>query len=305
MPTTFVSATELMATVPSTTLTTLGWAAVTVSTPAPGGGTTNAMPLSIYSVITLGVNHILYDPYSRNIMASVGSGSSTVTGNSIVAITPQTATIGTPVNIGSQPTNLALTSDGQILYTILSGSESVARYNMLTQAADFTYTPPANSSFAGGIALRGIATQPGTENTIALYIASFTGNAIYDFNPTTKTAVIRGQASGPYSGSCIQFLDAADLLGFDTDTSGATLDHYTVTSAGFTYYNYSQYTQSTLNNFGCFKISGGLAFANAGGVANPATVPATQLGVFQGTTNGGEFSVNQALAPDTSLQRAF
>jgi DNA-binding beta-propeller fold protein YncE len=108
-------------------------------------------------------------------MASVGSGSTTVTGNSIVAITPDTATVGTAVPIGSQPTNVALTSDGQILYTILSGSESVARFNMLTQQPDFTYAVPANSSFDGGIALRGIATQPGTENTIALDIASFSG----------------------------------------------------------------------------------------------------------------------------------
>ncbi len=305
LPTNVVSSTKLTATIPAATLTTLGWTPVTVSTPAPGGGTAASVPLSIFTVITIGVNHILYDPYSRKIMASVGSGSSTITGNSIVAITPETATVGTPVNIGSQPTNMALTSDGQILYTIISGSQSVARFNMLTGQPDFTYAVPPNSSFDGGLALRGIAAQPGTENTIALDIASFSGNAIYDFNPTTQTAAIRGQASGPYSGSCIQFLDASDLLAFDTDTSGATFDHYTVTSAGFTYYNYSQYSESTLNDFGCFKLSGGLAFANAGGVANPATVPATQIGVFQGVANGGEFSSEQALAPDTSLQHAF
>jgi hypothetical protein len=113
-----------------------------------------------------------------------------------------------------------------------------------------------------------------------------------------------GQASGPYTGSCITFLDAGDMLAFDTDTSGSTLDHYTVTSAGFTYYNYSQFTQSTLNGFGCFKLSGGLAFANAGGVANPATTPATQLGVFP-VTGGGTFSSSQSFVPDSSLQSAF
>jgi hypothetical protein len=304
LSTSYGSATQLTATVPAARLTTLGWAPVTVTTPAPGGGTTAALPLSVYSIITLGVNHILYDPYSRNIMASVGSGSSGVTGNSIVAITPDTATVGTPVSIGSQPTNLALTSDGQILYTILSGSGSVARFNMLTQQADFTYTVPTNTSFDGGIALRGIATQPGTENTIALDIASFTGNAIYDFNSATKTAAIRGQASGPYSGSCIQFLDAADLLAFDTDTSGSTLDHYTVTSAGFTYYNYQQYTESTLNHFGCFKLSGGLAFSVSGGVANPSPSPALQLGVFPLPSSYG-YSGQTDVAPDTSLGRTF
>jgi trimeric autotransporter adhesin len=304
LATSFSSSTQLTATVPQASLATLGWQPITVSNPAPGGGVSGTLPLSVYSVITLGVNHILYDPYSRKIMASVGSGSSTVTGNSIVAITPETASVGTPVPIGSQPTNLALTSDGQILYTILTGSQSVARFNMLTQTADYTYAVPNNSSFDGGIALRGIATQPGTENTVALDLASFTGNAIYDFDPANKTAAIRGQASGPYSGSCIAFLDAGDMLAFDTDTSGATLDHYTVTSAGFTYYDYQQYSQSTLNGFGCFKLSGGLAYGNAGGVANPATVPATQLGVFP-VTGGGGYSTTATLAPDTSLQSAF
>ena len=305
LSTQFTNSSTMTATVPAPQLASLGWAPISVSTPAPGGGNSNALPLSVYSVLTAGLNHMIYDPYSRNIMASVGSGSSQITGNSIVAINPSTATFGVPVPIGSQPTNLSLTSDGQVLYTILAGSQSIARFNMLTQAADFTYAVPTNSSFVGGIALRGIAAQPGTENTIALDIASFTGNAIYDFDPIMKTATIRGQASGPYSGSCIQFLDAADLMAFDTDTSGSTLDHYTVTSAGFTYYNYQQYTTSTLNHFGCFKISGGLLFANGGGIANPATVPATQVGTLAGASGGGTFSTWQALAPDPSLQRAF
>lgn len=304
LTTSYVSATQLTATVPAGKLTTLGWAPVTVSTAAPGGGISNARALTIYSVLTVGVNHIVYDPYTRKIMASVGGGSSTVAGNSIVAITPETASIGTPVNIGSQPTSLALTSDGQILYTILSGSQSVARFNMLTQQADFTYIVPANSSFVGGITLRGIATQPGSENTIALDIASFSGNAIYDFNPATKSAAIRGQASGPYSGSCLQFLDAGNLLAFDIDTTGSTLDHYAVTPAGFTYYNYSQYSESTLNHFGCFKINAGLAYSISGGVADPAPSPAVQLGVFPLPSGYGYAGLGN-VAPDTSLQRTF
>jgi DNA-binding beta-propeller fold protein YncE len=110
--------------------------------------------------------------------------------------------VGTPVPIGSQPTNMALTSDGQILYTVLSGSQSVALFNMLTQTPEYTYSVPApQSPFA--VALRSISTQPGTENTIALDLGENTGNAIYDFNPATKTAAIRGQNSGPYTGSCL------------------------------------------------------------------------------------------------------
>jgi len=300
----FTSSTTLTATVPEAQLASLGWAAVTVENPAPGGGASNAAPLSVFSVIALGVNHILYDPYSRKIMASVGSGSASITGNSIVAITPETATVGTPVLIGSQPENMALTSDGQVLYTILTGSQSVAVFNMLTQTAEYTYAVQPGTGTDTSPSLRGIATQPGNENTVALDLGSWAGNAIYQFDPVNRTAAMVGQASGPYSGSCIAFLDAGDMLAFDIDTSGATLDHYTVTSAGFTYYDYSQYTESTLNKFGCFKLSGGLAFANAGGVANPATVPATQIGVFP-LSGGGEFSTADGVAPDTSLQSAF
>jgi trimeric autotransporter adhesin len=303
LPTTFVSATQLTATVPAAKLANLGWSSVSVTTPAPGGGTSSSLPLSIYSVITLGVNHILYDPYSRNIMASVGSGSSQITGNSIAAITPNTLTVGSPVSIGSQPENLALTSDGQVLYVVLVGSESVARYDMLAQAAEYTYSVPTSPD--GTIALRGVATQPGTENTVALDLGSWVGNAVYDFNPTNQTAAIRGQASGPYTGSCLQFLDASDMLSFDIDTSGSTFDHYTVTSAGFTYYDYSQYTESTLNGFGggCFKLGGGLAFGADGGVANPLPATATQLGTF--AVPAGSSQSFSSVAPDASLQTAF
>jgi uncharacterized repeat protein (TIGR01451 family) len=305
LTTQYSSSSTLTAIVPAASATTLGWGSVTVSNPTPGGGNSTALPLSFYSVITLGLNHIVYDPFSGQIMASVGSGSTSVTGNSIVAIAPATATVGTAVPIGSQPSNLALTSDGQILYTILSGSESVARFNMLTQQADFTYAVPTPADAYGGIGLRGIATQPGTENTIALSLAAYTGNAIYDFNPTTQTAAIRGQVSGPYTGSCLQFLDANDLLAFDTDTSGATLDHYTVTASGFTYYNYQQFTESTLDDFGCFKVNGNLAFSVDGGVANPGPSPAVQLGVFPISSGYSTFTTSGNVAPDTSLQRTF
>jgi hypothetical protein len=302
LSTSYSSSTQLTATVPQSALANLGWAPIVVSNPAPGGGLSNPVPLSVFSVITLGLNHILYDPYSRKIMASVGSGSSSITGNSIVAITPETATVGTPVPIGSQPTNMSLTTDGQVLYTILTGSQSVGVFNMLTQTVEYTYAVPDVANADGTQGLRGVAAQTGSETTVALDLGSWAGNAIYNFNLATQTAAIVGQASGPYTGSCIQFLDAGDMFAFDVDTSGATFDHYTVTSAGFTYYDYQQYTESALNHFGCFKFSGGLAFAARGGVANPATVPATQLGFFGG---GVQFPTFNAFAPDSSLQSAF
>lgn len=302
LPTTQTSSTQLTAVVPAANLASLGWTPVSVTTPGPGGGNSANLPLTIFSVISLDANHILYDPYSRNIMASIASGATTVAPNSLVAITPSTGAVGTPIPIGSQPEKMALTDDGQILYTLLAGSDSVARFNMLSQQLQFTASISINANY-GAISPRDIAAQPGTENTVVVDLGEDNGNAIFDFDPTAQSAAIRGSTSGPYTGSCLQFLDADDMFAFDIDTTGATFDHYTITSTGFSYY--SNFSTSTLNNFGCFKLSGGLAFANAGGVANPATAPATQLGVFPGLSSGGTFSGLQALAPDTSLQQAF
>jgi uncharacterized repeat protein (TIGR01451 family) len=300
LDTTYENGTTLTATVPSANLATMNWYGISVGNPAPGGGLSRTVPLTIYNVLTIGVNHILYDPYSRNIMASVASGSSSVTGNSIASITPDTGNVGTAVNIGSQPTNLALTSDGQVLYTIVTGSQSIARFNMLTQQPDYTWQVPNMSANQ----LRGITTQPGNENTIALDLGSWAGNAIFDFDPANKTAAMRGQASGPYTGSCIVMPTATDMLSFDTDTTGATLDHYTVTAAGFTYYNYQQFVESTLNHGGCFKAEGKKVFTVTGGVADWTTSPATQLGVFGGAGNS-MWGYNGNVLPDGSLGRTF
>lgn len=304
LSTTYVSSTQLKATVPASNLASMGYGAVTVSNAAPGGGVSAATPVTVFQVITVGLNHIAYEPFSRKLYATVGSGSSTVTGNSIAAITPETGTIGTPVSIGSQPTQFAISDSGNILYAIIGGSNSVARFNLKTQQAEFTmpFTSYISSSSSGTSLPRTIAVQPGSENTIAVDLSSWTGLALFDVNPTSKTVAIRGASTGPYTGSSLQFLDANNLFSFDTDTTGASLNHFTVLSSGFQYYNYSQYKQSTLLSFGAFKIRGGKAYANAGGVANPATDPATQLGIFKTSTY---YSYSNLTEPDPSLNKSY
>jgi trimeric autotransporter adhesin len=295
------STNQLTALVPKSNLASLGWATISVSTPTPGGGTSTVLPLSIYDVITLGVNHIIYDPFTRKIYASVGSGSSSVTGNSIAAITPETGAIGTPVSIGSQPTKMALSDDGQILYTILKGSSSISRFNMLTQQPDYTFTPPANSYSASTNGFRDLAVLAGSENTIALDLGYTSGLGLYDFNPVNQTASVRGTVTGIYTGTSPQFLNPSTLLIYNSDT-WQTLDSYPITAAGLQYN--TPKTSSTLLHFSPFKLSGGLAFANAGGVADPSTTPATQLGYYA-PPNPNNYTYGQIVAPDTSLSRIF
>jgi hypothetical protein len=299
LTTTFTNSTTLTATVPAAQLASMGWGAVTVSNPAPGGGSSSALPLTIFQVLTAGVNHLLYEPFSRKIYASSGSGSATLAGNSIVAITPESGSFGTPVYVGSQPTKMAISDDGNILYALLGGASSVARFNLQTQKTEFSFTPPPSNYGVSTNGFRDVAVQPGSENTIVVDFGYTGGMAIIDVNPTAQTAAIRGTGTGIYTGTSLQFFDPLTLYLFNTDT-WQTLDKYAITSSGF---NYSPtHTSSTLLHFGTFKLRGKLGFADAGGVADVTTTPATQLGTFASLTQNG---ATQSVAPDTSLGESF
>jgi hypothetical protein len=120
---------------------------------------------------------------------------------------------------------------------------------------------------------------------------------------------LRGSMTGPYTGSSLQFLNNSSLFTFDIDTSGQSLFGFTVGASGLIG---SYQTQYSLNSFSSFKIRNGLAYAAAGGVANPATTPVTQLGVFLNPQDESANSpyayystLGQLTEPDTSLGLSF
>jgi trimeric autotransporter adhesin len=312
LPTSFVNTGELTATISASQLSTFGWAPITVSSPAAGAGVSRPLPFTIYNVVYLSANHIIYNPYDRLLYASVNSAATQVEGNSIITIDPLTGSIGKAVTVGSQPTFMGLSDDGQALYAVLSGTNGFALYRPLSQSLAFSVAP-SQPPYSITFAPRGISVMPGTETTIAFDTGEDTGIGIYDINLSSKSATLRGNLSTAYSGSGVAFLDAGDVYTFDTDTTGASLDHFLVTASGLSGPTSFWPYQSTLLGFGgfaappSFKLNGGLAFANAGGVANPATDPATQIGIYQpiGTSYSLAFFGATPVEPDTSLGQVF
>ena len=55
-----------------------------------------------------------------------------------MTIDPVTGTVGTPIPIGSEPTVMAETSDGNYLYVGLSGANSLAQFDLLHQSLKAT-----------------------------------------------------------------------------------------------------------------------------------------------------------------------
>jgi hypothetical protein len=305
--TSFTSSTTLAAIVPAANLAQLGWAAISVSTAPPGGGTSALLPLSVYSVLNLGANHIVYDPYTRKILAGIGAGTSSIAANSILAVTPDTATAGSPVALGSSPSVLSLTSDGQILYALIPGtsSGSIARFNMLTQQPDFTVSGFQVTGY--NVGLRDISTQPGTENTIAVDEGEYTGISIFDISTSARTATRRGSATGLYTGTCLAFPVASNLFATDLYSSASFLENYTVTANGLVNGSYPYYTSTGVGYTACFKLDGAFLYGENGLVATLSGPNATLAGVVEDVpTNGTTYAAPaKDFAADSSLGLGF
>jgi trimeric autotransporter adhesin len=302
LTTTYTSSTQLSATVPAAQLANMGWSSVSVSSPAPGGGVSNSTPLTVYTVLSLGVNHIVYDSYSRKVMASVSTGSSSTNGSSLVAITPETAVIGTPLPLTSVPTKLALSDSGQTLYVANSTATSIVRYNMLTGTMDTVSIPVTPIySYATPYPLE-LAVQPGSENTLAISLGSYYyGSGIYDYSTSTKTMTQRSSSLNYSSYTCMRFLDASTLF---VTSDASSLTYFGVNANGL---SSATGTTTSLARFNCFKIAGGKAFASGGGVAAVSSGGGvTQIGSFTLPSQYYYYSSGSPVAaPDVSLGQTF
>ena len=274
LPTTFVSGGQMTAIVDSSLLQQLGWAQVSVTTPAPGGGQSSGLPFHIYQVLNVPANAINFDPFTQKLYAVLPSSSTSISGNSLVAIDPTNGSVGSPIQVGSEPNVLSETSDGKYLYIGLSGAKSLGRFNLLNQTLDLTVPIYSTSVYNGGeVAAANIATVPGSDSSLAVEIPNG-GIGIFDI--TGSTGAFRNKLSQIYSGNYPAFADATHFYAYDGNTSGAEFYRYSIDASGATLID-----GTTLNGMGGFggrfALDGGLVFGSGGGIANPNTTPPSQV----------------------------
>lgn len=306
LATSFASTTELTATVPAAEIANYGWAAVTVSNPSPGGGVSPILPLTIYMTINIPASGLAFDPYSQKLYATIPSTATTLTGNSIVAIDPVTGTVGTPVLVGSQPTVMAEASDGNYMYIGLTGSNSVAQFDLLHQnlkatiplaITQYSTTTPVTATW--------LAAMPGSDATLAINVSNGWSNfGIFDISGNTGS--FRPNFSGIYAGVNPSFGDASHVYAFDSQTSGAEFYRYIVDANGLT-----EIDGTTLNGMGGYsgsvQVANGRIYGAAGGIANPFTTPPSQIATLPLLDFYGSGSVAAGIVavPDPSLKKDF
>ena len=304
LPTTFISSGQMTAIVDTSLINQIGWASVSVSTPTPGGGQSNPQPLHIYQLLNVPANAMSFDPFTRKLYAVLPSTSTTLSGNSIVAIDPMTGTVGSPIQVGSEPNLLSETSDGNYFFVGLSGAKSLGRFNLLTQTLDLT-VPIYLSQYgtSGDVAAVSLAAVPGTDTSVAIESSSFGGIGIFDISGST--GAFRSKFSSSYAGDNPVFVDATHFYAYDGYTSGAEFYRYSIDSSGVT-----QIDGTTLDGFGGYGgkigVDGGLVFGSGGGIVNPSTTPPSQVAILPlGTGVAGTSLYGGGVVPYQAESKAF
>jgi hypothetical protein len=228
--TTFLSSTQLQASINASDIAAAGTAIIAVANPANNGGmsagstffvgTTGGNGFAV-SVLNQTSNDLIYDPLHHVIMLSVPS-TAPAHGNTISALDPSTETIISSQFAGSEPGVLALSDDSQFLYAGIDGGSKVQRFTLPDLATDVSY-PLDNGGFSvGPNTAQDLQVAPGAPHTTAVTTARGTVTVFDDATPRASTA------SG---GSSIQWgVDAATLL-----STGGNFDDlftFSVTPAG-------------------------------------------------------------------------
>ena len=234
--TTFISSTQLQATINQADVASAGTSIVTVANPVNSGGTsagstffvgTSAGSNFAVSTINQASNDLLFDPLRRVFVISV-PGAAGAHGNTISALDLSGSVISTQF-AGSEPNVLALSGDSQFLYAGIDGASRVQRFALPDVTPDVHYQ--LGDAFFGLPTALDLQVAPGVPHTSAVLTSGF--------NPSGKLTVFDDatpRANVFINAGPIQWgMDALTLFSFSglnqdlltllVDANGITLNH--------------------------------------------------------------------------------
>ena len=229
--------------------------------------------------VNLQTNDLVYNSGTNSVIATVPGAAGAPVGNTMTHINPSTGEIVASTFIGSEPTRIAASDDGQTLYTTLNGANAIRTYNLVTRTPGTQFTPP--NAFLNGYDM---AVMPGNPGTLA--IAGHTnGVALFD-NGVQRPNTSNG---GAYAINSLAFSSNPNILyGYDNYSSGFELVRFTASPTGVTG---TTIANSLISGYGVnIKHQDGLLYATSGRVANPDSL--ALAGTFQG--GGTAMAIDQA-----------
>lgn len=310
LPTTFVSSTQLQATIPASDVATIGASAISVANSPPSGNISNSSTFFTgttggtgFAAVTIPQqsNDLVSDPVHQVIYLSV-PGVATANPNTIAVINEANAGISTSQFAGSNPNVLAISDDSSLLYAGIDGSASVQRFILPALTPDINYSLGTSSSSGPYYALD-LQAAPGEPDTTAVTLGVSTsgkvaqgGIVIYDNSkPRPTFAPGFGSAGSTALYDSIQWgSDATQLFAANNEDIGFDFYTLSVNSSGVTLDDDYPSAFSSFNNRIHFDPGTGIVYSDDGHALNPATgLPV------------GNFSTTGIMVPDSTLNRAF
>ena len=312
LPTTYKSATSLTAQVSADYLKNAGDPTVEVSSPAPGGGTSNGLTFTIHAtttpgatVVSLLADDLAWDPVNQVIYLALPSVDGTTNGNSIQVLNPVDGTLGALSFAGSEPNLISVSANSKYLYVGLNGASNVQRMTLPNLVKDITI-PMGSDTFNGPFYAMDVQAAPNADGAVAVVRGTPQvspseegGVVIYDDGKARPNVLCGWIQSGCYGGAnlydSIQWnADGSEMFAGNYEDTG--FDFYTipVTSAGFG--KVTDYAGLVPGFFGHihFDKTTGYVYDEDGEIINPAN------GTVVGT-----FGASGVMVPDGTIKRAF
>jgi hypothetical protein len=182
----FVSATELTATIPATDLIAAGIAAITVTSPAPGGGTTSS---SVFTVTATNPVPTISSVAPVNALAGSGAFALTVNGTNFV--------LGSQVNWNGTPLTTTFASATKITAQVPASDVATSGSAMLTVTnpapgggTSAAWTFPVNNPVPAISSLSPVsASAGGAAFSVTVNGSNFVGTSVVNWNGTALTTV--------------------------------------------------------------------------------------------------------------------
>jgi hypothetical protein len=282
----------------------LGEMNVTVVNPTPGGGTSNAVVLTIYRSVPLTPAGLIYDPVSQRLYASIPANAA-ANPNTIISIDPLTGNTGTPIPVGNDPKQLALSQDGTYLFVAANGDHTIQRINLNTLAIEKTFPLPNPCGNLTCLTVGDLKVVPGTSQSVVVALQPQAGVALYNANgllnwlpdtfPNYTTVDSFAFAGNP---PLVYSLPEVS----DPYPTGTFFGTFTVDSSGIHQATLAPVNSVNQNPGGLVASDGTLLFTSSGQVWNPANQ--TFIGSYSPSSSPGSF-VAYTVVPDDAEGRTF
>ncbi|SDB55001.1 Por secretion system C-terminal sorting domain-containing protein [Flavobacteriaceae bacterium MAR_2010_188] len=230
-------------------------------------------------------NDLVYDPITDRIYASI-PGSNGVNGNSIGAINPNTSTLVYTVPMGNEPTVLALSDDGQYIYSGFSGESTVRRFIVATKTAGIQVNLGSDAT-NGALFAEDIEVVPGLATSFVVSRYSKTSGTTHEGIALYDGSTMRPNTTSDAAGSkTIEFSGNGTLFSYNTSTE--LIGEITVDANGV---SATTGLAGILSGDVDFTIHEEILYASDGTVVDVSGTP-TVIGQFPAANGPGMYDEN-------------